>query len=159
MPIFTNTSPNTSTQTIQIISDSIGFPLPPAYVEHLIQYNGGKCLPNIFDFVEAGETTSNEIRYFLNTTHDHQSIQHYIAVYKKDQKRMPSYMVPIATDDLGNLICISCLTNTYGFIYFWNHDEEVNYHIVPDNDESNLTMLSYSIDAFLASLREYHEDE
>jgi SMI1-KNR4 cell-wall len=58
-------------------------------------------------------------------------------------------LIPIAEDDGGNLICISCSDNDKGKIYFWNHEEENE-----DDLTANLYFVSNSFNEFIDSLVE-----
>ena len=40
------------------------------------------------------------------------------------QSRIPSELLPIADDGQGNQICIACVGEMTGAIYFWDHDNE-----------------------------------
>ncbi len=73
---------------------------------------------------------------------------------KFDEKRMANHILPIACDALGNLICISCSGKDLGAIYFWDHENEVDYSVSDDSDYSNLFHIADNLESFLNSLTE-----
>lgn len=66
--------------------------------------------------------------------------------------RMPDNIFPIAYDSGGNKICISVSGKDFGFIYFWDHEEEVDEGEIPNYN--NLYLLAKNLNEFLESLTE-----
>ena len=62
-------------------------------------------------------------------------------------------MVPIAHDPGGNLLLVSCEENSFGSIYFWDHENEIDYKNVSDNERSNIHFVANSIGEFLSKLK------
>lgn len=89
---------------------------PQEFIDYLSIHNDAELEPNI---VSIGD---NEccIRYFYGTSKD--VCSDICIMYKEYQKRLPEKCVPIADPDFGNQICISLLEDTYGKIYFWDHE-------------------------------------
>jgi hypothetical protein len=71
-----------------------------------------------------------------------------------DEKRLPNHLLPIAHDPLGNLICISCSKEDFGYIYFWDHENAVDYANSTDADYSNLYIIAKSFKEFIAGLQD-----
>ena len=92
------------------------FKFPQAFIEYLKEFNDAELEPNVID---VGD---NEccIRYFYGTSDNEYS--DIGAVYEYYKERMPKKCVPIADPDFGNQICISLSEETYGTIYFWDHE-------------------------------------
>jgi cell wall assembly regulator SMI1 len=126
------------------IENLLGYSLPEEYRIHLLKYNGGKCKPNVFSFIENNKISKSNIDWFL-AIYDgkYDNLRLYIDMYIIEQKRLPDYFIPIAHDPGGNLICISCLTSNFGFIYFWDHEKE---------EEENAYLISDSFNHFLENL-------
>ena len=121
----------------------------------MLRYNGGRCEPNVFHFVENGNSTSSVVDSFLPTRQQSWgSLHDYIETYKVDEKRLPSFMLPIVHDPGGNLICLSCEQEDSGSVYFWDHETEVDYTLEEDRVRTNLYRISNSLPEFLASLVE-----
>ena len=89
---------------------------PKSYVDHLQIYNDGDLELNCVEF----QDNATNIRYFYGTSTEES--YDLIAVYQVYKDRIPKNCVAIAEDDFGNQICISLNTDTYGKIYFWDHE-------------------------------------
>lgn len=89
---------------------------PQEFVEYLKQYNDAELEPNYLDF----GANACGIRYFYGTSgHAYCDIEWNYEIYKT---RMPEKCIPIADEDCGNQICMSLAEDTYGKIYFWEHE-------------------------------------
>ncbi len=155
MTTFIQTETPVTLLEIEKIEQLVDLKFPTEYKNHLLQFNGGQCSPNVFSFSENGEITDSCVDWFLaiyNGQYD--NLTKYIYTYKIDEKRLPKQIVPIAHDPGGNLICISCGKKDYGCIYFWDHENEVDYKISNDNDLSNLYFMAGSFNDFINGLRE-----
>lgn len=155
MTNFFDTQPSATTDEINSLEQYASLSFPDDYRSHLLHYNGGQCLPNGFSFLENGKVSSSNVDWFLATrSEEWGSLKDYIETFKVDEKRMPSNLLPIAFDPGGNLICISCSGLDLGRIYFWDHENEVDYSIADDEDYSNIYLVSNHLTQFLDSLRE-----
>ncbi len=159
MTTFFNTQlPATLTELDSLECDA-GVVFPSEYRNHLLQYNGGQCSPNVFRFSENGKVTSSFIDWFLATQREGWgSLKDYIETFKVDEKRIPSHLIPIAFDPGGNLVCLSCAGNDVGAIYFWDHENEVDYSAADDNNYSNLYFVANSLHQFLSDLEDFEEE-
>ena len=92
------------------------FEFPKAYIEYLRADNDSDLEANCVEL--AGNDTS--IRYFYGTSAQEYSDLKY--TYDIFRDRLPLNCVPIATDAFGNQFCISLCAETYGKIYFWDHE-------------------------------------
>ncbi len=153
MVTFYKTESQIKLDQIKEIEDYVGLKFPQEYKVHLLKYNGGKCSPNIFKFIENGKLTNSNIDWFL-AIYDgvYDNLKNEIEIMKIDEKRLPVQIIPIAHDSGGNLICISCGGQDEGYIYFWDHENEVDYSISNDNDYSNLYLISEDFNSFIEGL-------
>jgi len=126
----------------------IGLELPLEYKNFLLKHNGGKCEPCDFTFIEDDEESSSSVRrfYAIGGIDDYYDLQESIDNYINDEKRLADNYIPIAEDDFGNLMCISCNDSNKGQIYFWNHEGE------DESSESNLYFIASSFDEFVENL-------
>jgi hypothetical protein len=155
MPVFTETAAPTNLNQIENIEKLTGLKFPIEYKEHLLRYNGGRCTPNVFSFKENEEFPDSMIDWFLAIYEgEYDNLLKYIEIYKIDDKRLPTHMLRIAHDPGGNLVCISCGPDDYGYVYFWDHEKEVDYSVSDDNDYSNLYLISKSFTQFLNELKD-----
>jgi len=157
---FFETEPQLSFNDIKEIENYVGLTFPDEYKIHLIKYNGGRCFPNVFKFIENDELAESNIEWF-NAIYDgeYNNMKWSIEVYKLDEKRMPKNILPIASDGLGNEICISCGGIDLGYVYFWDHEKEVDYDESDDSNYSNLYLIAKSFNEFIDGLYEDDEEE
>lgn len=155
MVTFSQTeSPLNQTQIVEI-EEYIGLTFPDEYKEHLLKNNGGQCSPNVFKFNENGNLTKSCVDWFLAIYEgEYDNLKKYIQSYKIEKKRLPLHILPIAHDPGGNLICISCNNEDEGFIYFWDHENEIDYFTSDDKDYSNLFFVAKSFNEFIYGLNE-----
>ncbi|WP_323756668.1 SMI1/KNR4 family protein [Roseivirga sp.] len=137
-------------QQIGQIEKELSFKFPQEFRSHLLNYNGGRCDPNVFKFQENGKPAYSSIDWFLSVYDgEYDNFKKYYTIYKIDEKRLPSNIVPIAHDPGGNLICLEIDT---GRVFFWNHEREVDYSISSDTDYSNLYLVANNFNEFLEGL-------
>lgn len=154
MITFSETEYKLNIKDIEEIEKFIDLKLPNEYKEHLLLNNGGRCEPNIFDFNEKGKITSSNIDWFLAIYNgEYDNLKDYLKIYKIDKKRLPTHIFPFALDAGGNLICISCGSNDFGSIYFWDHENEIDYHFSKNDDYSNLFFIAGTFKKFIEMLR------
>ena len=155
MAIFSQTESQLNLTQIEDIEKFIGLNFPKEYKSHLLQNNGGQCSPNTFMFNESGSWTESCVDWFLAICDgEYDNLKEYIKTYKVDAKRLPIHILPIAHDPGGNLICISCGKQDEGQIYFWNHEQEVDYNLSDDTDYTNLYFVANSFNEFIVGLRD-----
>lgn len=73
--------------------------------------------------------------------------------------RIPSKLLPIASDPGGNIICLSLQGQDLGSVYFWDHSREED---VGGNEEpgfSNVYLIARSLDEFINSLEMVPDDD
>lgn len=152
---FYDTESKLNILQIEEIEKYVGLNFPIENKNHLLNYNGGRCIPDIFEFKENGNLSESCIDWFL-AIYDgkYDNLKRYIDIYKLDYKRLPSHILPIAHDPGGNLICISCNENENGYIYFWDHENEVDYITSHDKNFSNMHLIAKSFNEFIHQLKE-----
>lgn len=160
MITFTETKDRTSLEAIKEFEKKINVKLPDDYKQHLLKNNGGRCEPSHFDFIENGKPSGSGIEWFFALgDHKYNNLRRTCEIYKIEDKRMPDKMVPIADDGLGNSVCISCSEKDYGYVYFWDHENEVDYLVADDNDYSNLYLIAKSFTEFINGLKTIEIEE
>lgn len=119
--------------------------------------NGGICTPDVFTFVEYGSNSDSLVQLFYaigSKVDPVFSLEDIVEIFKIDEKRMPSHMLPIGCDPCGNQICLSCHGDDCGAVYFWDHENEVDYTVSGDDDYSNLHLIAPSFEEFLKGLHD-----
>ncbi|MBK9249747.1 MAG: SMI1/KNR4 family protein [Ignavibacteria bacterium] len=152
---FSQMEGNVSLNEIEAMEKFIDLKFPNEYKAHLLQYNGGRCFPNVFKYNENGNWIGSCVDWFL-AIYDGKfdNLEKYFKTYKIEEKRLPAHMLPIAHDPGGNLICISCDTDDKGCLYFWDHENEVDYCVKDDSDYSNLYLIANGFNEFINGLKE-----
>jgi cell wall assembly regulator SMI1 len=160
MVTFSETNNPTNIKEIDLIETWIGLNFPPEYKEHLIKYNGGRCSPNVFEFIENGKQSSSCVDWFFAIYDgEYYKLRDEIEMVKLNEKRLPTHIIPIACDPGGNLVCISCGSDDYGKVYFWDHENEVDYTVSGDDDYSNLYLIANSFNEFIDGLTDLELDD
>jgi hypothetical protein len=155
MATFSNTQLQLTISQINLLENYVELPFSVEYTEHLLKYNGGKCVPNVFNFTENGRITDSCVDWFLAISDgEHNDLKTHINWYKIDEKRLPTHILPIAHDPCGNLVCISCSGKDIGCVYFWDHEKEVDYSMAGDDYYSNLYLIANSFNEFIKGLKE-----
>ena len=136
---FTNTGTKLSLESINKIEQKYNIQFPISYINFLLIRNGG--IPNKKYFI----TSESElvISFFFSLGAKDNSLESYIEQFKIESNYIPSYLLPIAEDAFGNIICISCAKEGNGNIYFCDHEHPGATHIIAN-----------SLDSFLENLKE-----
>ena len=154
MAIFSQTEAKISMSQIEEIENLVGLIFPEEYKNHLLLFNGGQCVPNVFSFNENDLITTSSIDWFLAIYDgEYDNLRNEIEMVKIEEQRLPSHILPIAHDSGGNLVCISCGGVDNGCIYFWDHEKEIYYDSTNDYDYSNLYFVAKTFNEFLNSLK------
>lgn len=153
---FSETGKKIAEKNIVEIEKKYKISFPKEYKDFLLKYNGGECDPNGFIFLEDSEDSDSEVRSFfaIGGIDGDYDLEENITIYTIEEKRLPNLYIPIAEDDLGNLICISCNESNYGFIYFWDHENECESEDNIADYMDNMFLLSESFNKFINSLQE-----
>ncbi len=147
---FFHVESSLSQDKIEEIEQSLDLRFPHSYKQHLMLFNGGKCTPNKFKFLEKGNPSDSYIDWFLSIYDgEYDNFVEYFNDYKIEEKRMPKSIFPIAHDPGGNLICLDSVD---GKVYFWDHESEIDYSIEDDSNFSNLHLIANSFSEFIDNL-------
>ena len=129
--------------------EKYGLSFPKSFVEYLTVNNTGELESNI---VQSYEDFS--VRYFLGTSSE--SYNNIEETYLCFIDRIPHNCVPIAEDYCGNLACLSLNDDTYGKIYFWDHETmDVDEGEVCEYSVNDMPLLADSFTDFLDNIVEY----
>lgn len=158
MVTFFETNDSISNSDISELESYVGLEFPSDYKDYLLKYNGGRCSPDVFSFIENDKETNSSVDWFYGIHDDGSySLKSNIDIFKIEEKRMPKHILPIAQDPFGNQICISCGSGDYGKVYFWDHENEVDYFLNDDNDYTNLYYIADGFSKFLDSLISFED--
>ena len=110
-------------------SEKIGYELPKDYIEFLRHHNGGYVKNSISSYVKNGKQ-----KFILTSMFGLGSGDDLLSQFETYKKRIPNTCIPIGRDTGGNIICLNLSEDRYGYVYFWDHEEELNY------DEGKITI-------------------
>lgn len=105
---------------IKIFEDFLGKELPRDYRLFLEQTNGGIPFRKYFLFKDSDNDGTIVNILFGITDNDYNSL---IKHYNEYKNIVPSCMIPIGNDQGGNMILLSIGGNSYGSIYFLDHEK------------------------------------
>ncbi len=135
------------------LESKINVKLPSDYKRFLLLHNGGhpkqNCYPCIDDNMEGSDIDSFLAFY-------EGSINSLITDINIYEDRIPKGFIPIACDSGGNLVCLGIGDDKYGMIYFWEHEEEVEYGEEPTLD--NMYLIANNFTDFINSLYVFDVD-
>jgi hypothetical protein len=132
----------------------IGAKLPEQYREFLICHNGGKPVP--CDFLISKRKGEDSIKQFYGLNYG-PTYQRLNENYELCVDRLPSYVIPIGSDDFGNKICIGIKGKNKGKIFFSNY--YVQGGIFKKIFFGRVKLISESFNDFLNSLFEWIDPE
>ena len=132
----------------------IGAKLPEQYREFLICHNGGKPVPS--DFVISRRQGEDSVKQFygLNNGPTYQRLNENYELYVD---RIPSYVIPIGSDNFGNNICIGINGKNKGKVFFSNY--YIQGGILKRLLFGRVKILSESFNEFMDSLFEWIDPE
>lgn len=149
---ITKTGPTLNETDLADFEKKIGYNLPPDYRQFLLQYNGGKPVPDFFQVPEwqYKESFVNQLKGLIK---------------EKDEKkvdlarlndlldgRLPKGFVAIGSDPGGNHILLSLTNETKGNVYFFDHENEPDDATDDLEDYSNIFLIANSFTEFLNNL-------
>jgi len=133
------------------VEHTIGVAIPPEYRTFLFSSNGGFPEPANFPIVDSeGKVIERNVIqsfYGVGTGHTYSDLERK---YRMFHDRVPSNLLPIASDPGGNQICICVSGDDFGKIFFWDHEREQEEGVAPTYD--NVLFVADGFRAFLASL-------
>jgi hypothetical protein len=155
MTTFSEKGKKITDKDVLNIENKIKCSFPEEYRNFLLKNNGGECEPCGFTFIEGTIDSESEVRSFfaIGGIDGDYDLEENINIYIFEEKRLPNFYFPIAEDDLGNLICISCNKSDNGYIYFWDHEDECDTENI-DNYRDNMYLLAKSFNKFIKKLKD-----
>jgi cell wall assembly regulator SMI1 len=128
-----------SGELIRRLEQRTGLPLPAAYRDFLRQHDGGR--------LESNRDAADVIFSLGPVAVEEAGMWRNLEVYAG---RLPNWLLPVASDEYGNLFAISLRDRDNGSVWFWDHEREADEDEAPT--EANLTSRAPDWKSFLDSL-------
>ena len=139
-------------KVIESIETKIGKKLPDDYKIFLLEYGNSIFSENIFFKPKkfSSEYIHDELLSLPNYSFHGSGLSCFYGIssdsfenslgeiLERYQDRMPNKFLPIADDGLGNQICISLNDEAYGYIYWWDHENEWDEDDYKDDTGENM---------------------
>lgn len=135
----------TNEEAIQRLEKIISAKLPDDYRKFLLDHNGGRPKPDGVPVPKHPEKIL-PIMVFHGIAVDVETscIDWNLEVMRN---RLPDKMLPVATSDFGDLYCMDLSDKHYGYVYFWDHNDECG-----KDCRDNIYFVSNSFTSFLERL-------
>ena len=132
-------------QTLDDFVKKYSLILPDDYKKFLLEHNGGAPVPS------TNKTPETFVQWIYGIhQEDWASLEWKIEIY---DERMPSNTLPIASDPGGNQFLLSLRPDSYGEIWFWDHENESETNAREYFD--NIRKSASSFSDFINDLYEY----
>jgi hypothetical protein len=112
--------------------------LPPSYRDYLSEQDGG--------WLDSNTQAVKEV-FGLGSVQDSANLWKILTTFAD---RIPSWLLPVARDEYGNLFAVSLRDQDNGSVWFWDHEEEAGEGEPPSED--NITYKAKDWPGFLARL-------
>lgn len=139
--------PVLSGEEIAALESKNGITLPDSYRAFLLETNGGRPERDLFTVPGYDANPVGRVHFFFGLN---DSVQSCNLDWNREvfADRIPEHMLPIATTEGVDKICISLASDTLGAVYFWDGYGGAG--------RGNLHLVAESFDRFLEKL---HRDE
>ncbi len=128
---------------LQKIEKKYRLSIPEPYRQFLLMYEEGAPdqdihYPAIESIPRADKNNMLSFGSFLVAVDGPDSLEKHVKNY---YERIPSSLLPIATDLTGNLICMGLSGAADGRIYYWDHENELAAKIMLQMDLNGITSI------------------
>jgi len=140
------------------IEKQIGYSLPIAYKEFLLQYNGGIPDESYIDFnAQKINISSDEIKRFYGF--GGKASNDLVHKLNSIGDILPKGMIFIANTHGGNFFLLSLRQDSYGEVFYKDHEYEDKTPFKPENNlfPESIIKVANSFEEFLSRLYEFDE--
>jgi cell wall assembly regulator SMI1 len=128
---------------VERLEHRIGRSLPDDYRNFLLRQDGG--------WMQMNDGAVKEILGVRDDASYNASLWQALDTYNE---RVPNWLLPVASDEYGNLYALSLRQEDFGSVWFWDHEEEADYGEPPS--EENIELRAPNWNEFLAALQPVH---
>jgi cell wall assembly regulator SMI1 len=140
MPVaYRRTEAPAPRELVDRLEEQAGHRLPDDYRDYLLRQDGGRLVSN-----------NQAVKYVFGVgdVPDYESMWANLQVY---EGRVPPWLLPVASDEYGNLFAVSLRESDLGSVWFWDHEQEADEGEPPTEDNIELRAPSWT--EFLESLQ------
>jgi cell wall assembly regulator SMI1 len=112
----------------------LGHRIPPSYRAFLAEHDGGEPVRAYYRFEQNDRDEEDMVQTFLGVAPVDPPLMNLVDTAGMLGDGVPSGVLPIAPDPLGNYVCIDTRDGGDGPVLFWDHEEEFGnlYEIAAD---------------------------
>lgn len=146
----------TTDDALDALENRLGIKLVSQHRAWLLQHNGGRPSPSTFQQKRrSGAYSDGVVAWFLAVHNRPESnLEWRFCDFHKHAQRMPSDLMPIASDPFGNYICIAFAGPNHGKIYFWDYEHELQARDSKGEPTyQNCHLVADDFDTFIRDLR------
>lgn len=130
----------------------LGHRIPESYRAFLAEHDGGEPVRAYYRFEQNERDEEDMVQTFLGVAPVDPPLMNLLDTAGVLGDGVPSGVLPIAPDPLGNYVCLDARDGRDGPVLFWDHEEGFD-----PPDDSNLHEIAPDLQTFLASLTERTE--
>lgn len=144
--------PPASSDAIRALEQHIGAPLPAPYKALLAQSDGGGFEPCGVELPWRNDRTVLDVLFTTHPTDSYGVIDNY-DLYRS-MNRIPRLSCPFAPDPGGDLFLLSLEQDSYGKVFYWEHEREPEDGGDMFADFANTYELAPDFESFILGLGE-----
>lgn len=155
---MTATGKRLGPEDLERAENELGYELPVAYKKFLLKYNGGVPLESYIDFeAEKLNLPGDEVKKFYGL--NAKPANDILYKMKEVGHNLPLGLVFIANTHGGNFFLLSLRDDSYGHIFYKDHEFEDKSPFNPSNNilPESIIKVSNTFSSFLDAL--YEDDE
>ncbi|MGB3783743.1 SMI1/KNR4 family protein [Priestia megaterium] len=147
-----NNSKPANLQEIQSFEEEWNIELPDDYKEFLLKTNGGNPIIRRFQTLDK-KITSSLTSILPFTKEVHKNVQNVFLAFHNNHI-IPDNFLIIGEDPIDNKICLSLSGEDAGAVYYWSLDMEDIYEEEYEPSNTHFSLISYSFEDFIKSLKD-----
>ena len=127
---LSNPKPPPSLEQINEVQLKLGLKFPEEYINFLLNFNGGRIMSENGYYTDMISLGCIALAKFYSVEGDFGIEEMYLTINDPDWE-YKGYL-PLAVDDLGSGVFISCNSSSYGEIFYWGEHEESLISVAPN---------------------------
>lgn len=117
-----DSEPMINMKQITDVEKILGNKLPGDYIKFLLSHNGGRPVPNTFQYLYNNENVESDIAWLYSISSSEYENLLKETLYFRNRKLILRSFVLIGRNSGSDQICLSTNDDDYGSVYIWHHD-------------------------------------